>query len=506
MMRTKLLLVLLVAAVALPALADEIVLNDGRKLEGKIVKESDKEVEIKTRFGNVKVDRRQIESIEYKESADDLYQEKIESLDRSDPDAIFDLAMWCKENGKKGEYRKLLKDVLKLDGEHDGANGELGKTKFDDRWFTAKELVKYKEEKARKMEAEGYVFHQGRWMTQLELKKEMGYVEWEGEYVSQMEYYHKLAEQDLPKYMGYPMTITDSEHFSIRSRVKGLDPEELLDYCELEYEHFMRTFEPDETEARMIWYWPIPVYVLDDTEASEKFMLSGYVKRYRPPKFEEEGYVAPTNFSLYFPKPLVVLTMGRHLKGADDRIASQIGFMSHHVGHVLIRRFKRGGKVPGWVEAGVAHYYEGLTNFHQTVSICSFNGHEEVIKWKEGWNNFMEWKKKLIDDTNHPRIPYVSHLFDLKIETMDSMQMAKSWSVVTYLLKHHKPQFIEFTRRSYAPYRGEKELSQAKAWKLAFGDVTPEQVEEDWRVWIRKQPIAASREDRLILGGKKPEK
>jgi hypothetical protein len=328
----------------------------------------------------------------------------------------------------------------------------------------------------------------------------MGYVEFEGEWISQMEYYHILGDRDIEKTFGYPMTITDSTHFTMRSSHPEERHNELLDYCELEYEHFIRTFEPDPTEHRMIAYYPIPVYILNDIDDCVTFVESGYIKRYNPPKEDVESRRPETNFSIYFPRPLVVLSEGKHLVGADDRLTSQIGFMAHHIGHILIRRFKRGGKVPGWVEAGVAHYYEGLTNFHQTVSVCEFRGFEEIQKWIDEWGNFMQWKKKMVEKENlGPPLPTLTELFKLKIETIDSLQMAKAWSMTTFLIKNHRKDFVEFVRRSYAPYRGVKELSQEEAWKVAFPEITPEQMEDAWRTWIVEQPIAPSREDRLKL-------
>jgi hypothetical protein len=195
----------------------------------------------------------------------------------------------------------------------------------------------------------------------------------------------------------------------------------------------------------------------------------------------------------------VVLTEGRHLVGGDDKMTSQIGYMAHHVGHILIRRFKRGGKVPGWIEAGVAHYYEGMTNYFQTVSVCEYRGFEEVEKWTMGYGNFKEWRKKLADKGNHDRLPTVRGLFELQLEKMNTLEMAKAWSVVTYLIKNHKEEFSVFCRRTLAPWRGEKSLSQEAAWNLVFKEITPAEIEKRWRAWILEQPLGPSREDKLKL-------
>jgi len=89
---------------------------------------------------------------------------------------------------------------------------------------------------------------------------------------------------------------------------------------------------------------------------------------------------------------------------------------------------------------------------------------------------------------------------------MNTRQMAKAWSVVTYLLKTHREAFVTYVRRALAPYRGERRLSNQEAWKLGFKDITPEDIEKEWRAWIVKQPPVPQREDRLELPMAKPQK
>jgi len=479
---------------------DIIHFKNGKTLEGKVLKKDDKVVEFKTKFGTIKIERSRIEKIEIKTSVEEIFMKKVEELDHADAESIFELAMWCKENGKKKESRKYLKEAIKVDNQHDGANKEMGNVLLDGKWFNANELNKYKSAKAKRMKAQGYVLHNGQWAPESEVRREMGYVEWEGKWISRMEEYHHLGDRDIEKIFGYPMKITDSKHFTIRSKNGTEDyHQELLEYCELELDHFLMTFKPIPVESRIMLYYPIPIYILEDIDACALYIDSGYIKRYNPPKEELERYAPKTNFSIYFPRPLVVLSEGRHLVGADDRHTSQIGFMSHHLGHILIRRFKRGGKVPGWVETGIAHYYEGMTNFHYTLSVCEYRGYEDVEKWTSGWGNFKVWQKKLIDAKNHATLPTVKQLFALNIEKMNSMQMAKAWSVTTFLLEKYQTEFVWFIRRYFDNYRGEKKIGQERAWEIAFDKITPQQIEKEWRNWIVQQPPTPQRRDKLNL-------
>jgi|GEM_PF-1631455 len=499
--RLKISLLVLFSAllvVAATATADTVHLKGGQKLEGKILDDQPGFVEIKTKFGTIKIERARIEKVVYGETAGEEYKRKLELIDKKDADALYELALWCKENKLKKEHRALLKKVLEADPQDDAVNKELGKVKYDGRWFTPSELNAYKKEETERMTAQGMVWYEGQWMPDHEAKKRKGYQLFEGEYISQMDYYQKLGERDIEKTFGYPLTITNAEHFTIRSKNPEAIHMELLDNCELEFEHFFMIFEPDPIEARMLSYYPVPIYILDDVDACDLFIDSGYIRRYNPPGVLDR-YAHSTNFSIYFPRPLIVLSEGRHLVGHQDATVAQIGFMSHHIGHILIRRFKCGGPIPGWLEAGIAHYYEGLTNFHQTTSVCEYEGFEDVEKWTDKWSNFLQWRKNLIDSSTHDSLPDVQDLFDLEIETMNTRQMAKAWSVVTFLIKNHREKFLTYIRRVLAPYRGERRLSSLDAWTLGFKDVTPEQIEREWRAWIVEQPPVPQREDRLEL-------
>ncbi len=499
LLRLPLLSLLFVLALQALLQADTIFLKDGRKLEGKVTSEQGDFVEIETKFGKAKIEKSRIAKIVRGETAKDDYKKRLKNLDKDDPSAVFALAEWARDKGMKKQYRELLTLTLKASPQHEGANKALGKVKYDGRWFTPSELNTYKKDETKRMTAMGYVQLDGKWVSKAEYNKHRGYQLFEDEWISMMDYYHKLAERDVEKFFSHPLTITDSEHFTIRSSYSESVHLELLDNCELEYEHFIRTFKPDAIEDRMIWYYPTAIYILENIDECDLFIDSGYIKRYDPPTKVLGRYAHSTNFSLYFPQPLVVLSKGRHLVGSQDKMTSQIGFMTHHVGHILIRRFKCGGPVPPWIETGLAHYYEGLTNFSQTISVCEYEGFEDVQKWTDGWGNFMEWRKKLVDPSTHVSLPTVREMFNIELGTINSRQMAKAWSMVTFLLKKHPAEFLEYARRALAPYRGVKRLPNEDAWKLGFKEITPEDIEKEWRDWIVKQPLVPTREDKLEL-------
>lgn len=133
-------LLLIIAAVAK---AEDVIieLDDGTRVEGRILIESPSRLVIKTESGKVTVDVARIRSRKAAPSAKDRYLERraaIEKSEADDPSAWRALARWCKEQGLLREEREAwekLQALLPEDAEAKGAlsaaageaeGGELG--------------------------------------------------------------------------------------------------------------------------------------------------------------------------------------------------------------------------------------------------------------------------------------------------------------------------------------------------------------------------------------------
>ena len=140
---------------------DILYLKDGRKLEGKVFQKGNR-VEIQTKFGKVTFPMSKVERIEYKKTNEQEYKERRENIAKGDGDGHYQLALWCKERNMRKEMTKELKEVIKLNPDHEGARKLLGYHRLGDRWLTAPQ-----------MEKEGYQQLDGKWVTKREflLKK-----------------------------------------------------------------------------------------------------------------------------------------------------------------------------------------------------------------------------------------------------------------------------------------------------------------------------------------------
>jgi hypothetical protein len=142
---SKLLRPLLIAALtAVPAaivIADTVTKKDGSKIEGKIVEQNDEMVTIETPLGQIKIPRSDIRTIESGKTSAELFKDKWEEVDRSDADALLDLARWCEENKLSREAKKVYREIVeKVDPDHDAANRALGNVKVDGEWKTKAEV------------------------------------------------------------------------------------------------------------------------------------------------------------------------------------------------------------------------------------------------------------------------------------------------------------------------------------------------------------------------------
>jgi len=471
-------------ALAATLVGDELFLKSGERLEGKIVSETPSHVRIQTRFGTADVERAKIDRIVKGRTPQEEYEARRSRIDMKDANALFELAIFCKQNRLPTEYKKLLQDILKLDPKHDGANRELGRIYYGDRWFTKDELEKFKAAEKAEMEKKGLVLYENRWMTPDEMMKAKGFVQVDGKWLSADEADRLTAAKEFEKVFGVPLTISDSAHFSVRNVRTNEENQYLLDICEEAYRHFMGIAQPDEKELKFFEQNKFHIYILEDSSQIRQFIESGYIDRYYPPKDTGDRYLETTNFSYFFPLPLIVLSEGRHLVAGGNRETALTGMAMIHVGQVFIRRLKRGGKLPGWAEGGIAHYVEGEFNQYLTVSVVDYPFYEpHVDKWIDGWETFSKWQEKLDDPRVRSALPRLRDLMETPIEELRVDALAKSWSLTCFLIETRKEKFFNFCRDAKTEFRA-REVSSAQAFHQHFAPESIEDIEKAWEDWL----------------------
>lgn len=104
-----------------------------------------------------------VEPREFQQQKDDAEFERRRKEAGNDVDKLWDVYKWCKEQKKDDKGRSVLRQLLKIDPNHEDANVALGNIKYDGKWFPSQKKVdEYKKEQIAKQEkADGLVEYKG---------------------------------------------------------------------------------------------------------------------------------------------------------------------------------------------------------------------------------------------------------------------------------------------------------------------------------------------------------
>jgi hypothetical protein len=176
---------LLLLAVVHAAVADEVVLKNGSKLEGTVTEVGNKVI-IDVGSGTITIDRSEVASISRPDDLNREYDHRMESVRADDAEGHYQVYLWAKKHeGLKSRSEKLLRKTIEID-----PNFEPGRR------------------------ALGYVNHKGAWLTQDELKGALGLVRYNGGWV--------LAETaEKLKRLDHELTLAQQKESAEAERVKG---------------------------------------------------------------------------------------------------------------------------------------------------------------------------------------------------------------------------------------------------------------------------------------------
>ena len=108
-------LIVLLLPAAGRARADYLILDDGRRVEGKIVAESAKEVRIKTSTGELVFPRASIKELKREKTRDEVYAERLAACKTAEDS--YQLGLWCEEQKlkKRAEFWTASLAMTSLD-------------------------------------------------------------------------------------------------------------------------------------------------------------------------------------------------------------------------------------------------------------------------------------------------------------------------------------------------------------------------------------------------------
>lgn len=144
-----------------PLAADQLILANGQRLEGRVEPAGDGQVRVVVDEGqSVVVDLSQVKERIAGEAPLDGFDRRLARTGREDRDGFVETAHWAEEVGLRRASRRAWREVLRLDPHHAGARNRLGYALHRNRWVLRDEL-----------EAAGLTEFRGTWMTAEEIAR-----------------------------------------------------------------------------------------------------------------------------------------------------------------------------------------------------------------------------------------------------------------------------------------------------------------------------------------------
>lgn len=173
----------LLAALTLTAFGDTLILRDGRRVEGKLVRETATTLTLETPTGRQDYAHADVLEIKRGKTPREIFKER-EARSRT-AEEFYELGVWAQSQKLKAFAKGAFERAVALDPQHEGANTALGRVKYKDRWLTpeAREAQARADEEAEKL-AQGLVRHEGAWVTpEDKARLERGLVQYAGRWV-----------------------------------------------------------------------------------------------------------------------------------------------------------------------------------------------------------------------------------------------------------------------------------------------------------------------------------
>ncbi len=154
------------------ALADVLIMKDGRRIEGTVTSQDSTKVKITTSFGDFEFPMAQVDRIEKGKTGAQEFDERFKAAKTAAD--YFALGQWAEQKKMRPEAKKAMKHVLELEPKHAGANTFFGKVEYKGEWLTPAERdTRAAADAEAEMLAKGFV----RWKEQWVTPEEKGHLE-----------------------------------------------------------------------------------------------------------------------------------------------------------------------------------------------------------------------------------------------------------------------------------------------------------------------------------------
>ncbi|MEW6745118.1 MAG: hypothetical protein AB1486_20380 [Planctomycetota bacterium] len=488
------------------ARGDIVRLRGGGQLEGKIVAETATSVTIETSLGRQTIERPRIVEIVRCESPAEELARRLAALRPDDAGGHFELALFAREKQLKRDYKRLIAKTLEIDPDHEGANRELGRVRYKDRWVTPEEKERLEaEERKAQMRAMGLVEYQGRWVTPEEKEQlEQGMVLHEGQWLPEAEarraqglqrYRDRWVKtvdrplleehEHLVQVVGHELEFALEAHLAVISDYSAEDTERLAQLAEQGTSRLGAELGHEASDLEWLGGRKILLVVLRERAAYDAF-IADFALRERKVDATWASHVK-LNYGFYWWDPACtsVAYQGPRRQGAA------VGHTLHNLGHLLLNRHLYNFKyMPPWLDEGFAALFEHEVHQRNDVFCVGRSGYATGDR-RDRFHTRDNWIEALRNAMQASADPTVEALTRRDLNELGELDIAKAMAVVKYLRTQRREGWLALLPllRELWPAGRPVARTQAcievhdKAWRVAF-DTDPGALEQAVRAWF----------------------
>lgn len=475
--RTSLALALL-AVFAGGVSADTVVKRNGQKVEGEIIEQDADKVVVKTKFGPIEIARSDISEIMSGKTSAQIFKDRWESIDQDDTVALAELAEWCGDNRLSRESKKVYRRIVDVDPDHEVARRALGYVMNEGEWVSKSDLAaiasaKRKADAAAKKAAgkgssKGSSTSKDKGAGRASLA-DLGDVSADTKpFLDEIPTHREedaKTEESLFNFFGQKFSVGTTTHFSIRAQMAPPDVIEHLVLAEKIYVTCNKLFALP-ADQRM-WANPLQIFhvkqqgtfidLVDwiDAEVSE---MGAESKKF----FKDGGGMLLSNVPLC---------------AQYERSIPLNEAMAHWIGQNWLHYYSKGA-ARSWMREGFA-MFTSINEYGTNRLYCSTNtkyANNVEIADKNSDSAYQLVCFDIIEGALEKTYPW-SEMVQRDLNQLDFADLAKSWSVVDFLMREHLDEFKKYISL-LSRYKNEED-----ALKEAFG-WTGAELDEHWEAFV----------------------
>jgi hypothetical protein len=379
------------------------------------------------------------------------YEKKLAEIDQSDVAQLLDLAEWAAQNRLKKSAAELYEKVIKLDAENEEARNALGHKKADGRWMNPTEYKAWLKAGGNKKKpaTEQPAPEAAPAASSSKLKAVLKLTPVDmGPLTKGLE--KEIGEEGkaLGEQLGVDIGVGASTHFALRIQGEQKLADEQLAYCEQIYAALIQTFGlPPE---KSLWNGPANVYLFSD-EANFldafAFIDRKWAKLY---SFEEEEEKKRLRSGGRFVRV--------HSRNPAKYASLNAGFLdipwqafySNTIGMLVSANFAGphvvSDRYTNWLDEGLAIWsamtYHG-ENLLYRVTNAKYDG-KSAIANKNADAAYKLVCKEMATGVLEQK-PF-AQLANTELNDLDYKDLAKCWSVTSFLIELHLDKYVEVQR------------------------------------------------------------